>query len=155
MGSTDKSDSLVKEYVRRSAVDTADLSAEHVQGRQPGYALRYGLPSQRRKIKISPFNIVAFLFVFAVALVLYISNIIAVNTLAREIGQLERQYESVRNTNEILRAELNNRTGLERIGSIAAGRLGLQNPSEPPRWITIDKDEVEKLQRELERYQPK
>ncbi len=144
-------DSLVKEYVRRAKHDTAGISAERVQGNRPGYVYRYG-PRQPRRKKVSAFNVIIFLFGFAIALVLYISNIIAVNGLVKDINQLEREYEQVRNTNEILRAELNNLSGLDHIGSIANERLGLRNPAEPPRWISIDKDEVKKLQRELDRY---
>jgi cell division protein FtsB len=146
-----KNNTVVREYVRRAAHDSADISAEQVQGDRPGYAFRYGPRKPRRK-KLSTFNVIIFLLGFAVALVLYISNIIAVNGLVKEINQLEREYERVRNANEILRAELNNRTGLERIGSIAGERLGLSIPAEPPRWISIDKNEVIRLQRELERY---
>ncbi len=146
-------DSLVQEYIRRAKHNTADISAEHVQGNRPGYAYRYG-PKQPRRKKLSTFNIIIFLFGFAVALVLYISNIIAVNGLVRDINQLEREYKQVRNANEILRAELNNRTRLEQISSIANERLGLSNPVEPPRWISIDGGEVKKLQRELDRHRP-
>jgi cell division protein FtsB len=146
-----KNNTIVREYVRRALHDSADISAEGVQGDRPGYAFRYG-PGKPRRKKLSTFNVIVFLLGFAVALVLYISNIIAVNGLVKEINQLEREYERVRNANEILRAELNNRTGLERIGSIAGERLGLSIPAEPPRWISIDKNEVIRLQRELERY---
>lgn len=149
----ENNNTLVREYIRRAKHDTVDISAEQVQGNRPGYVYRYG-PKQPRRKKVSTFNIIIFLFGFAVALVLYISNIIAVNGLVKDINQLEREYEHVRNTNEILRAELNNRTGLENIGSIATDRLGLRNPAEPPRWISINKDEVKKLQRELDRHKP-
>lgn len=142
---------LIRDYIRRSKRDTAGISAEQVQGNRPGYVYRYG-PKQPRRKKISTFNIIIFLLGFAVALVLYISNIIAVNGLVRDINLLEREYEQVRNSNEILRAELNNLSGLENIGSIAHDRLGLRNPSEPPLWISIDKDEVRKLQNALDRY---
>ncbi len=143
--------SVVQEYVRRAQYDAADISAEHVQGNRPGHAYRYGQKQSRRK-KLSTFNIIIFLFGFAVALVFYIGNIIAVNGLMKEINQLEQEYEKIRNHNEYLRAELNNRTGLEQIGSIAVQQLGLSNPSEPPQWLTISKEEVERLQRELDRY---
>lgn len=143
--------SLVQEYVRRAQHDTGDISAEHVQGYRPGYAYRYG-PKRPRRKKLSTFTIIVFLFGFAVALVLYISNIIAVNGLMKEINQLDQEYEKIRNSNEVLRADLNKRTGLEQIGSVAIDRLGLSNPSEPPRWLSINKDDVEQLQREIDRY---
>jgi cell division protein FtsB len=147
----DNNNTLIRDYIRRSKRDTADISAEQVQGDRPGYVYRYGLRQPRRK-KVSTFNVIVFLFGFAIALVLYISNIIAVNGLVKDINQLEREYERVKNNNEILRAELNNRTGLENIGTVAAEQLGLRNPTEPPRWITVDKDEVAKLQRELNKH---
>jgi cell division protein FtsB len=145
-------DTLVREYVRRARQDIADISAEQFQGRQPGYAFRYGPKPPRRK-KISTFNIILFLFLSAVAIVLYIGNIIAVNGLVKEIDVLQREYDRIRNTNEILRAELNNRTGLEFIGSVAAERLELRNPNQPPQWITVKKSEVEALRRELQSLQ--
>lgn len=148
-----ENNTLISEYVRRSKRKAADISAEQVQGDRPGYVYRYG-PRQPRRKKLSTFNIILFLFGFAIALVLYISNIIAVNGLVKDINRLEREYEQVRNTNEILRAALNNRTGLENIGSVATGRLGLQNPTEPPRWISVNRDEVNKLQREMDKHSP-
>ncbi len=153
MSNVKKNDNLVQEYVRRAKQNTTDISAEQIQGSRPGYAYRHG-PRQPRRKKLSTFNIIIFLFVFAVALVLYISNIIAVNGLVRDINRLEREYEQIRNTNEILRAGLNNQTRLEQISSVANDRLGLSNPVEPPRWISIDSDEVKKLQRELDRHKP-
>ncbi len=141
---------LVQEYLRRTKQRTADISAEQMQGKQPGYVYRFGPKTPRRK-RVSTFNIILFLFVFAGLLVLYISNIIAVNGLVKEINVLEREYDRVRNQNEVLRADLNRRTGLENIGSVATDRLGLRNPTEPPRWITIDTDDAKKLQRELDR----
>jgi cell division protein FtsB len=142
---------LVQEYLRRAKQRTVDISAEQTQGKQPGYVYRFGPKTSRRK-KVSTFNIILFLFGFAVALVFYISNIIAVNSLVKEINILERQYDRVRNQNEVLQADLNKRTGLENIGSVATDRLGLTHPTEPPRWLTIDTDDAKKLQRELDKY---
>jgi cell division protein FtsB len=145
-------DSLVGEYVRRSRTQIPDITAERVQGSTPGYAYRSEAHIRRKK-KISTFTIILYLFGLAVVSVLYISNIIEVNTLMKEINQIEREYERIRNGNEILRAELNNRTGLEFIGSTAGKRLGLQNPTEPPQWIHIHKNDIERLAKALEKYQ--
>jgi cell division protein FtsB len=145
-------DPLVEEYVRRSRAQIPDITAERVQGKAPGYAYRADVRNRRRK-KVSTFNIILFLFGLAVFSVLYISNIIQVNTLMKDINQLEREYEKIRNGNEVLRAELNKQTGLEYIGSTAGTRLGLQNPTDPPRWLSINKSEVERLARELKRQQ--
>jgi cell division protein FtsB len=144
---------LVREYLRRAKRPAADMSAEQFQGRQPGYAYNFGGPRKTRK-KISTFTVILYLCGFAVLLVLYIGNIIAVNTLMKENSALEREFEQVRNTNERLRADLNNRTGLEYIGSAAGERLGLINPVEPPHWIAVDKNELDRLARELRKYEP-
>jgi cell division protein FtsL len=80
----------------------------------------------------------AALFLAAVAIVLYISNIIAVNRLAVEVNDLQQKYAAVLNGNEILRAEINRRSSLERIGKIANEQLGLQHPEQQPQVLDVD-----------------
>lgn len=90
------------------------------------------------KRRSSAFNTMAALFVAAVGIILYISNIIAVNRLAVEVGELQQKYEALVNGNEILRAEVNRRSSLERIGKIATEKLGLQYSKEQPRTLEVD-----------------
>jgi cell division protein FtsL len=80
----------------------------------------------------------ATLFLAAVAIVLYISNIITVNRLVVEVGELEQKHAAVVNSNEILRAEINRRSSLERIGRIATEQLGLQHPKQQPHVLEVD-----------------
>lgn len=98
-------------------------------------------------IQSSTFNTLLFLFFAAVAIVLYISNIIAVNRLAVEVNDLQQAYDAIRNENEILRAEINRRSSLERIGRLATEQLGLQHPKEPAKWIEVDHKQLERLQK--------
>jgi cell division protein FtsL len=91
-----------------------------------------------RKRKSSTFNVMATLFLAAVAIVLYISNIIAVNRLVVEVGELQQKYAAVVNSNEILRAEVNRRSSLERIGRIASEQLGLQHPKQQAHMLEVD-----------------
>jgi cell division protein FtsL len=91
--------------------------------------------SRRRS---STFNTMAALFLAAVAIILYISNIIAVNRLAVEVNDLQQKYEAVMNSNEILRAEVNRRSSPERIGKIAVEQLGLQYPKQQPQVLDVD-----------------
>ena len=86
----------------------------------------------------STFITMAALFLAAVVIILYISNIITVNRLAVEVGELQQKYEALRNGNEILRAEINRRSSLERIGKIATDQLGLRYPKEQPQLLEID-----------------
>jgi cell division protein FtsL len=90
------------------------------------------------KRRSSTFNVIAILFLAAVAIVLYINNIIAVNRLVVEVGELEQKYATVVNSNEILRAEINRRSSLERIGRIASEQLGLQHPKQQPQVLDVD-----------------
>jgi cell division protein FtsL len=111
-----------------------------------GYAIRPNKRGLRRKR--STFNIIVALFGSAVAIVLYIGNIIAVNQLALDVDQLQAQYDKIVNANEALRAEINRKSGPERIGRIAAEELHLRSPSEQPAWFDIDTDKLEELQSE-------
>jgi cell division protein FtsL len=95
-------------------------------------------PRKSSKRSSSTFNTMAVLFAAAVAIILYISNIIAVNRLAVEVSDLQQKFDSVSNGNEILRAEINRRSSLERIGKIATDQLGLRYPKEQPTWLVID-----------------
>lgn len=103
--------------------------------------------SPKAVIRSSTFNTMIFLFFAAVAIVLYISNIIAVNRLAVEVNELQQQYDAIRNENEILRAQINRRSSLERIGRLATEQLGLQHPKEQPQWIEVDQKQLEGLQK--------
>jgi cell division protein FtsL len=95
------------------------------------------------KRRSSTFNTMAGLFLAAVGIILYISNIIAVNRLVVEVNDLEQKYAAVMNENEILRAEVNRRSSLERIGKIATEQLGLQHPKEQPQSLEVDGSLIE------------
>jgi cell division protein FtsL len=91
-----------------------------------------------RKRTSSTFNSMVALFFAAVVITLYISNIIAVNRLAGEVSELRQKYEALLNGNEILRAEVNRRSSLERIGKFAVEQLGMRYAKEQPRVLEVD-----------------
>ncbi len=111
------------------------------QSKIAGYAVRQNKRGVRRTR--STFNIILILFGCAVAIILYISNIIAVNNLAFETGQLQAKYDKIVNTNGALKAEINRKSGWERINKIATEQLGLRYPKEQPTWFDIDEDKLE------------
>ena len=114
----------------------------------PGYIR----PPQNRKIavrKVSTFNLILLLFGVAALIVLYISNIIAVGTLMSEINTLQKQHQKILSEHEILKAEINRLSSLERVNKKAAEELGLINPKEPPVWISIDPDKVRQAEQAL------
>jgi cell division protein FtsL len=96
------------------------------------------------------FNIVVGLFTAGILIVLYISNLLAVNTLAREIGQLQAYHDKVLQANAALQAEVDRKASLERIEAIAQESLGLEIPRETPVWFLMDENALDRA-REAER----
>lgn len=99
--------------------------------------------------KMSPFNIVVFLFVFAVAIVLYISNIIAVDQLMNEINALENQHQQILMEQEMLKMQINRMSSLERIRQRAEEDLGLKTPNEPPVTLKVEQQKITDLEKAL------
>lgn len=111
------------------------------QATTPGYAVR---PANRKVIpkkRRSTFNMIAVLFLSAVAIVAYINNILAVNQLAVEVHRLQTQYEKITNTNSVLKSEINKKSAWERIGSSAIDR-GLKYAKEQPTSFDVDGDKL-------------
>lgn len=100
------------------------------------------LPRQNRKPlrrRISTFNTIMILFGGGILIVLYVHNIITINHLAAEVGQLQARYDAIQNTNASLRAEVNRKSAWERVGKTATEQLGLTFPTEQPQKVTIDR----------------
>ncbi|HEX9828897.1 MAG TPA: FtsL-like putative cell division protein [Bacteroidota bacterium] len=101
--------------------------------------------------KVSTFNIIMMLFAAAAAIVLYVSNIIAVDQLMGEINTLQTQHRKMLSEQEILKAEINRLSSLERINRKAAEELGLANPKAPPVWLSIDPEKVRTVEEALQK----
>ena len=114
------------------------------QAVSPGYAIRQ--PKRTPAVrKHSTTNIVGLMFSLAILGLLYVSNVIAVNQLAKEIGDLTTRYNSALSTNEVLKAEINRKSSLDRINVLAQEKVGLTNPKEAPVWFEIDQEKIETL----------
>lgn len=142
----------VEELLQRAKTDSAENAPERERryiyngGPAPeaaGYAIRPNKRAARRKV--STFNIILLLFGCGIAIVMYISNIIAVNQLALEVDQLRTAYDKIDNVNAVLKAEINRKSGWDRIGRIAGEQLDLKYPSAQATRIDIDPDELEKV----------
>jgi cell division protein FtsL len=108
-------------------------------------------PLRNRKAvarKVSPFFIMVMLIAAAVGIVLYISNIIAVNQLLNDVNALENEHRQILMEQEILRAQINRLASLERIQE-KAEELGLTSLREPPVWLTVDPDRILGIEEEL------
>jgi cell division protein FtsL len=75
------------------------------------------------------------LLVASTLAVLYISNSIAVDDLLADIASLEHDRDQARGDNEKLRAELLRLMAVDRVTSLAASRLGMTQPAQPPLMI--------------------
>lgn len=102
-------------------------------------------PVKRRKR--SPFNIVVVLFAVSILIVFYVWNKITVNRLVIEVNEQQQQYQKILYSNELLRADINKKSNLERISKIATGQLGLTYPKEQPIWFKVDLDRLPADQR--------
>jgi len=115
--------------------------------RPSDFAPRANRPVKHRKR--SPFMFITAIFGVSILIVFYIWNKIAVNRLVVEVNDLQAQYQKIVNASEILRAEINRKSSLERIGKIA-GELGLTYPKEQPTWFEVDLEPLQQPQQEKE-----
>jgi cell division protein FtsB len=115
------------------------------QSQTPGYAVKSEKRTTQRKH--STFNIVIALFGIAIISLLYTGNLIAVNHLAKEVNDLNEKYKKISSTNEILKAEVNRKSTLDRIQKIVIEDIGLVNPKEAPVWFSVDNEKLEELQK--------
>lgn len=107
------------------------------------------LPPINRKYtqrKVSPFNIILVLMGTAAAIVLYISNVIAVNQLVNDIHKSEVRLQEIQSDQEALRAHINQMSSLERIRKRAEDELGLKNPADVPGWIDVDQEKIRTIE---------
>jgi cell division protein FtsL len=101
---------------------------------------------KQKKRRVSPFTIVLLLLGAAVSSVLYIGNILAVGHLMVQINQLQTKHQQILNQQELLKAQINRLSGLERIQQLAHDQLGLQNPRQLPVWIEIDPERINEVE---------
>jgi cell division protein FtsL len=106
-------------------------------------APRSNRPVKRRKR--SPFNMIATLVAVSLLIVFYVWNKITVDRLAIEVNELQAQYQKTLNASDVLRAEINKKSTLERIGGMAT-QLGLTYPKEQPVPFEIDGDKLQELE---------
>lgn len=95
-------------------------------------------PTRARRIKgLTTFNIVLVLIVFAVLVVVYISNVVAVDGLMMQQINLEREEQLLLQERETLRAEINMLSSYNRIQAIATEDLGLVHANQQPYSLTV------------------
>ncbi len=81
------------------------------------------------------YHIFAGIFIAAVITVLYISNLMYVNKLLKEVHYLNKEYEIIVLTNEMLEARIVRLESPERIIPYADSKLGMIISDEAPKII--------------------
>lgn len=113
---------------------------------------RQSLASRNKAVKTrkqSPFNLMLTMIALAVAMVLYVGNVIAVQQLLKEVSDEQARLQQILNDQELLRAQINRMSSLERIRSMAEDDLGLHNPKGQPQWLEVDGNKVRAIEQEL------
>jgi cell division protein FtsB len=99
-----------------------------------------------KKRRVSPFAMVVLLLGSAVFSVLYIGNILAVGRLVVQISRLQTKHQQILNDQELLKAQINRLSGLERIQQLAQDQLGLRNNQQLPEWIKLNSERVQEVE---------
>ena len=133
--------SIPKIREARDMVYGMPIDAPGAEASESNSARPSGNKKQSRR-RISPFTIILILLGSAVASVLYIGNVLAVSRLMAQINQLQTKHKQILNEQELLKAQINRLSGLERIQQLAHDQLGLQNPKQLPIWIEIDPERI-------------
>lgn len=133
----------VEELVHRAQSNASTPEHRYVYGDSSSASVpRFVVRPNRRAVgrKVSTFYLILVLFGVGIAIVAYINNIITVNKLAVEINQMQVQYDKIANSNAALMAEINRKSGWERIGKIASEQAGLRYLNEQPALFDVDED---------------
>jgi cell division protein FtsB len=132
---------------RRAEEPPLQRDNRYVYGGDAARRTEPGPPRVNKKIvrrRISTFNTIVLLFGGGLLILLYVHNIITINHLAADVGQLQARYDSVQNANASLRAEVNRKSAWERIGKTATEQLGLVSAREQAQPITLDREALER-----------
>ena len=107
-------------------------------------------PEEKNPPKSSP-TVSKFIVVLAgVAgvLLLIVNNSVTVDRLVSDISSLDSTYSEIKFQNDSLQAELKKLSGAERITRIASEKLGLVYSSQTLEQIEIDKNQLEKAEKQ-------
>jgi hypothetical protein len=103
--------------------------------------------TKKKKRKISLFNFLVLLFISAGVIVFFVYNIIVVNSLAVENNNVKTDIIKVTGVNNNLQTEIERLSNIDNIKPVAAGKLNLKFPVSKPKKLTINKSEIENIEK--------
>ena len=103
-------------------------------------------PSKLSSLTVSKFIVV--LAGVAGVLLLIVNNSVTVDRLVSDISSLDSAYSEMKFKNDSLQAELKKLSSAERITRIASEKLGLVYSSQTLEQINIDKNKLEKAEKQ-------
>lgn len=90
----------------------------------------------KERKKLNRLSIMALVVISALFTIVYVWNVFQVNQLLREVEHLSKQYEELKNTNDVLRGVIIRLQEPERITKIASEKLGMITATEAPEVLT-------------------
>ncbi len=93
------------------------------------------------KIKSNRWKTFGLVVLAAILTITYIDNVFKVNSLLSEIQNLEKQYDEVRTSNQVLITKIIELESVSRITKIAEENLGMMKPSKVPQKIKLKNEE--------------
>ncbi|HOK13844.1 MAG TPA: FtsL-like putative cell division protein [Candidatus Kapabacteria bacterium] len=93
------------------------------------------------KIKSNRWKAFGLVVLAAILIITYIDNVFKVNSLLSEIQQLEKQYDEVRTSNQVLITKIIELESASRITKIAEEKLGMNKPTKVPQKIKLRNEE--------------
>jgi cell division protein FtsL len=104
---------------------------------------------KKTKFKFSMFNAVMLMFGVATIFLLYVYNVISIRGLMVDINRLEVRRQQLLTEQELLKAQYDRLSSLERVRTIAINELGMRDATEPPTPIPIDPERVARATEEV------
>ena len=96
---------------------------------------KWNIDSVLRFLRDNRWNIFALIAIVSVSVVLYIGNVIQVNSLIKEVHQMKKGCEELKNRNIILHNKLAELESPDRILTIATERLGMVRSDKAPQIV--------------------
>ncbi len=93
------------------------------------------------KIKSNRWKTFGIVVLAAIITITYIDNVFRVNSLLSEIQNLEKQYDEIRTSNQVLITKIIELESVSRITTIAEEKLGMIKPTKVPQKIKLKNEE--------------